>query len=237
MMTKLPQYLTLLLLARLVTVQAAEPPKRILVIGDSMMRITAHALELEAAKRPGVEVRSFTSLGSGIARLDVFDWMAKADELVAEFKPEVTIAWFGTNDRQALQVKDEVIQPGAPGWNQEYARRVGELMDKLAPGEGTRVVWLELPHMRDPKIHADVEAINALVQAEVERRERVEYFRTRTLLNRKADVFSPYIVGAKGMPLEVRDTDGVHLNRAGADLMASRLMKHLLDGGAAKDKP
>lgn len=232
--------LALLIMAGITSLAAHgedQTPVKILVIGDSMMRVTAHALELEAAKRTGVVVRSFTSLGSGLARLDVFDWIAKVKELTNDFKPDATIAWFGTNDRQAMKNGDEVIQPTAEGWNAEYSRRVGEMMDLLAPTEGTHVIWLELPHMRDAKIQSDVDAINKLVLGEAEKRERVEFFRTRPILNRKPDVFSPYVVGSKGMPLEVRDSDGVHLNRAGADLMAAKLMKQLLESKTTKASP
>lgn len=213
------------------------PPKRVLIIGDSMMRITAHALELELSKQPGVEARSFTSLGSGLARLDIFDWIAKINELVAEFKPDATIVWFGANDRQPMKTNGGVIRPGAPEWDVEYSRRVGEAMDLLAPADGTRVIWLELPNMREPSIQNDVNAINQLVAAETQKRTRVELMPTRTLLGRKVDAYSPYIIGERGMPVQVRDNDGVHLSRPGADLLAAHIAQHLYGGAPAKETP
>lgn len=206
-------------------------PKRVLIIGDSMMRIPAHSLERALSRVEGVETRSYTSLGSGLARLDVFDWMGKIDELTADFKPDITLVWFGTNDRQAIRTGDTVLQPTDPAWDDEYGRRVGQAMDKLLAKEGARVIWLELPDMREPKVAEDVTVINRIVKGEADKRKNVEFFPTRALLSRQPGTYSPYVIGPNGMPLQVRDADGVHLNRAGADRLADALVKHLF--GAA----
>ncbi|MCA1808185.1 MAG: DUF459 domain-containing protein [Kiritimatiellia bacterium] len=206
---------------------AADAPRRVLIIGDSMMRITAHALELALSRRPEFATRAFTSLGSGLARLDVFDWLVKAEELRDEFDPDVTVIWFGTNDRQPMMCDGSIIQPDQPGWNEEYARRVGRIMDLLTAREGTRAIWLELPDMQEPAMQADVAVINRLVREQVAKRPAVEFLQTRPLLSRVSGKYSPYLIGPNGMPLPVRDRDGIHLNRAGADLLAEHLTEHL----------
>lgn len=204
----------------------AEGPKKVLILGDSMMRVTAHATELQLGKREGVTAKSHTSLGSGLARLDVFDWMAKIDELVGEFKPDAVIVWFGTNDRQPITTGEKVAQPGTAEWNVEYARRIGEAMDKLS-ASGATVYWLELPDMRDAKMQDEILQLNQLFKSEAEKRKTVEFIPTRSVFSRKEGTFSPYVIGPNGMPLQVRDADGIHLNRAGADRMAAEMMKRL----------
>ena len=206
-------------------------PQRVLVIGDSMMRVTAHAIELQISRRGVAESRAFTSLGSGIARLDSFDWMEKIDELVAEFSPDVTIAWFGTNDHQPMSTPDGIIRPGDPAWAVEYGRRVGEAMDKLAAVSDARIVWLELPDMRDASLQRDVELINSIVAEQAEQRDAVMFYPTRSLLSRRPGTFSMHVAGPTGMPLSIRDADGVHLNRAGADRIADSVLGYLFDGG------
>lgn len=198
--------------------------QQVLIIGDSMMRITAHATELQISRTDGLESHAHTSLGSGLARLDVFDWMAKIDELVAMFDPDITFAWFGTNDRQPIRHDGGVLRPESTEWEIEYARRVGEAMDKLTAKEGARIYWLELPDMRDSSMQEDVDLINSLVRAEADRRPGATFLPTRELLSRRPGTFSPYVIGPRGMPLSVRDGDGIHLNRAGADLLAQYLL-------------
>lgn len=207
-------------------------PARVLLIGDSMMRVPAHATELQLSKREGVTSKSYTSLGSGLARLDAFDWMAKIDELVAEFDPDCSIAWFGTNDRQPMQTGSGIIKLTDPGWEEEYGRRVGQAMDKLLQREGSRVIWLELPDMREAPMQADIELINRIVKAQADQRERVVFFPARQILGRQPGKFTMHVPGPTGMPVQVRDADGVHLSRPGADRMATELIKYLFEGGS-----
>ncbi len=216
--------------ARMTESADAASPQRMLIVGDSMMRVTAHATELQLSRREGVESRSFTRLGSGLARLDVFDWMEQLDALVAEFDPEVTLVWFGANDRQNMRTDAGIIRPSAPEWELEYARRVGTAMDKLTAVEGARVVWLELPDMREGRLQQDVELINRIVRQEADRRDRVAFYPARALLSRRPGAFTMHIAGPTGMPLRVRDNDGVHLSRAGADYLAESLMRYLFEG-------
>ena len=217
--------------------QAAEPPVRVLVVGDSMMRVVAHATELELSRREGMEALSHTSLGSGLARLDVFDWMAKIDELVAAFEPTVSIVWFGTNDRQPLRAGGRVIAPDSGQWEEEYARRVGDAMDRLAKVEGSRVLWLELPDMREARMQADVDLINRLVEQEAGKRSAARFVPTRTLLSRQPGTYSAYVIGPDGMPLQIRHQDGVHLNRAGADRLAAALVPWVQESESDPERP
>ena len=203
----------------------AAGPERVLIIGDSMMRVTAHATTLALDKHAGVTTKSQTSLGSGLARLDAYDWIAKVDELVKEFNPDMTVAWFGTNDRQAMQTETGIINAEDPGWEAEYARRIGVIMDKLTAAKGARVYWLELPVMREKGVNDFVEIINRIAKSEADKRASVTFFATRGILGRKPDAYSPNVIGPTGKMIVLRDSDGVHLSRPGADRIAEALDK------------
>ncbi len=217
-----------------VTATAAAPatnaaaPRRVLILGDSMMQLLSHSLERELARRPGVTATTFTSLASGLARLDAFDWLGKMRSAMGEAKPDTVIVGLGTNDKQALQAEGSaVVQPGDPAWNKEYARRVGEAMDILVNGGARQVIWMELPDMRDERHQADALEINAILRQEAKLRPAIRIFDTKALLSRKPGTFSPYLIGRNGMPLAVREGDGIHLSRAGADLTAAKLVSEL----------
>lgn len=205
-------------------------PERVLIIGDSMMRVTAHATSLALDKRSGVTSKSHTSLGSGLARLDAYDWMGEVDTLIKDFNPDVTMVWFGTNDRQPMQTADKgIVQLADSAWEEEYARRVGMMMDKLTAAEGAKVYWLELPVMREEKMTREVTLINRIAKAEADKRERVEFFPTENVLTRRPGVYSPMMIGNDGRPIKVRDTDGVHLSREGADRVAEAFVKRIFN--------
>ena len=202
----------------------AATPQRVLIMGDSMMRLLSHSLERELAKHPGVTTTTFTSLGSGLARLDAFDWLGKMRSAMDEVKPDTVIVALGTNDKQALQADGSaVVQPGDPAWNTEYTRRVGAAMDILVRGGARQVFWMELPDMRVDRNQADAMEINAVFRQEAGMRPAIHIFETKSVLSRKPGTYSPYLIGRDGLPLAVRDADGVHLSRAGADLTAGKL--------------
>lgn len=209
-------------------VQAA--PERVLIIGDSMMQVTAHATSLALDRRSGVVSKSHTSIGSGLARLDVFDWMAQADSLVKEFNPDVTMVWFGTNDRQPMQTTDKgIVQLTDSAWEEEYARRVGVMMDKLTAATGSKVYWLELPVMREEKMNQEVAVINRIAKAEADKRGQVQFFPTENVLTRRPGVYSPILMGNDGRPIHIREADGIHLSRAGADRVAAAFVKAIFN--------
>lgn len=206
---------------------SAAGPQRVLLIGDSMMILTAHATELALKKQPGVRTESKTSLGTGLARLDAYDWLSETDELVKRFNPDLSIVWFGTNDRQPMQTSIGIVSITDPAWESEYARRVGLLMDKMSAGKGSQVYWMELPLMRDKSATDGVDIINRIAKAEADKRDAVTFFITRKMLGRKPGVYSPNVIGPTGKMTVLRSSDGIHLSRPGANLISAALVKKL----------
>lgn len=213
------------LLLAMATLPAVAAPEKVLVIGDSMMIVTAHATKLALEKKGITQVESTTKLGTGLARLDAYDWMATVDGHVKKFDPDVSLVWFGTNDRQPMKTDKGIVDVDDKSWEEEYAKRIGLVMDKLTARKGATVVWLGLPLMKDAAINREVELINTIAKGEADKREGVSYMETQPLLSRKADKFSAYLIGSNGRPVKVRESDGIHLSRAGADLVADAFVK------------
>ena len=208
--------------------QAAGAKSPVLLIGDSMMRLPARALERELAKLPDVEVASFASIGTGLARLDAFDWLAKIDELCAAHAPRVAVVALGANDRQPMWVEPGgLVQPGTPEWDAEYAARAGRAMDRLLAGGCEQIVWLQLPPMREPVVAEFARRLNVVVAAEAAARPQVVAHdfsalvadrRTGGYVERRMDPLT-----AAAIP--VRDVDGIHLSPDGARLLAAALIE------------
>ncbi|HNX35979.1 MAG TPA: DUF459 domain-containing protein [Kiritimatiellia bacterium] len=201
----------------------------VLMIGDSMMRLLGIAMEKEL-KAAGVQpAASFSSLASGLARMDAFDWFAKVDALMKENKPATVVVTLGANDRQSLKDSAGRVVPfGTPEWEKEYALRVGRIMDELLKGGATRIVWLLLPDMREPVQQEYAQFVNAIFAKEAAleaRKDKVVLFDVRPLLSRKPGTFSLYVMAANGAALTVRDTDGIHLTTPGAQRVAQSLVK------------
>lgn len=195
-------------------------------IGDSMMKPVGKALRKQLGAR-NVTVEELTSIGSGLARLDLMDWHAKASSLMAEHHPATVFVMMGANDNQAMQVGDGVLPFGSVGWGVEYGRRAGKLMDILVEGGAQRVVWVGLPVMREQKLDADVRVMEKIVLKQAEARVQVAFFPVAGLLSPPGE-YKAYIILDSGMPLDIRAEDGIHLNRNGAEHLAHLLLEKFL---------
>ncbi len=210
--------------------------QRVLVIGDSLMRAVSREFGKQVTDIAHVEPVFLVCLGSGLARLDLFDWHAKIEKLVRDNKPTAAMVFIGANDDQPMRTPGGVIQPGTEDWLAEYTCRIARAMDLLLDGGVEHLYWIGLPDMRDPKLQRCAILINQVVAKLVQSRPRVQLIDTTSMFSRKPGTFSPYIYKEDGMPLHVRDTAGVHLNRKGADILVRDLLPRILNDLPPPDK-
>lgn len=189
-----------------------------------MMRTVGRSLRRELG-RLGVVVETEVSIGSGLARLDLFEWHEQAEAVMRRHQAETVLIMMGANDNQPMRTAAGVLPFGTPGWDLEYGRRVGKMMDLLLAGGANRVIWLGLPCMREEALSRDVAAMGRLIQQQAEARESVLYFPTVDIFCPDRSGYRSYITLPSGMPLDARAEDGVHLSRQGAEHLASVLIQ------------
>ena len=217
---------TALAILSLVTSGAVQPSASrhtVLLIGDSMMKAMAPTLEQKFAT-DGWDVKSFAAIGTGLARLDLYDWIAKATTVASSEKADVAVIMMGANDNQPMRTGNGIVRQDATDWQKEYTSRVTNFVETLLKNGVKHVVWVELPAMRDNKLNADVQGINIAAREAVVRCRQV-WFETRVILSRTSDgAYSAYVIQPNGMPLRIRAEDGVHLNSKGAEWLADKLV-------------
>ena len=206
---------------------AAAEKQPALMLGDSMMRLMGKAIEKEL-KADGYEATTFSSIGSGLARLDVFDWFSRIDSTMKAAKPVVVVVTLGANDRQALQDgSGNVLQFGTDEWREEYGKRIGRAMDVILENGAKRIIWLELPDMKEHlhQNYADlVNAIYAEQAAVPSRKDKVFLFSMRRHLSKVPGKYTSFLMSPQGQALQVRDADGIHLSQQGAKIIAKALV-------------
>lgn len=210
--------------------QEADCKAPVLFIGDSMMRLLGIEAE-KSFRKAGIEPTvAFSSLGSGLVRPLVFDWMAKIDELIATNHPATVFIALGANDRQALEAEAGGIVPyGTPEWPVEYSKRLAAVMDKFIAAGAERVVWLLLPDMKETSNQEHAMLANELTAIEAAKDEHtkvVRLFEMNKAFNHKPGrKYSPYMMSPTGQSLCVRDPDGVHLSAEGCKVMTKAILK------------
>lgn len=215
-------------LLSVLTAQAQET-HTVLIMGDSIMRAVSRSLEREMTRVGGFTSFSLTSIGTGLARLDLYDWHEQMRKAVEEHKPDLVIIMMGANDNQAMHTGSQIVRPHTPEWDREYAKRVEKSIDILLQGGAREIHWVELPDMRDARLQADIERINQIVKDQCATHPSVIFEPVQALLSRKPGEYSPYVLQSNGMPLDIRSGDGVHLNRDGSDLLAKELVRRLTE--------
>lgn len=198
-----------------------------LIMGDSVMKEVSILVERNLAQSPDFKPVSFTSIGSGLCRLDLLDWHAKIKALTETEKPEAVVILIGSNDTQPMKTEKGVLWQGNDEWQAEYARRIGKCMDIMIQGGVKNIIWVSLPDMREPMLQKHVQVVNGLLSKEAASRPAVVVLDTQKYFSREPGKFTMYIAGPDGMPLNVRVKDGVHFNREGAKRLAEIIVKTL----------
>jgi len=198
---------------------SAEEPLRVWLGGDSMTIELSQSVEEAATDRSELDLTTHPQVSSGLTRPDYFNWPAYFAEEVLPSDPDVVIVMFGANDSQGMEIDGEPFQPDSDEWQEEYRRRVGVIMDQLR-GEGRLVLWVGQPRMRDAGFDERMGVVDAIYAGEAESRPWVRFLDSRPILSPGGD--GAYQASAGDASL--RQGDGIHLDRAGADLLAEAVL-------------
>ena len=105
--------------------------------------------------------------GTGLTRLDVFNWVDEIGKVVDESHPDLFVGSFGINDRQGIVEKDRrsVAYP-SPAFDTRYQALVVEII-RAALAQGGSMMIVGLPIMLEDDANADAEAKNKIFEAAV----------------------------------------------------------------------
>lgn len=204
-----------------------EPIRSVLLIGASTMQwAVGRAIERQLTHAP-VRVVNAARSATGLARPDHHDWMERSIQLVDEHKPDVVIVQFGGNDCQSLfDAEGEVVvnYDARHLWRSELFRRMGDLVVTLRE-HGSRVVLLDLQPMESRNHHRCVSEMNDLT-------ERVGVMWQVPVVSVQHLVGGPdgeYVESTRwmGRDVHLRAADGLHLTRAGGEIVAAAVFDTL----------
>jgi hypothetical protein len=196
------------------------PLHTVLVTGDSM----ATPLDTEIARRltgrSGVKVIREPHLGTGISKSLLVDWGRLSAQQVADRKPDAVVVFIGANEGFDLPGPGgRKVKCCGPDYAAAYANRVRRMMDTYRQKGLARVYWLTLPTPRGKDRQEVARTVNAAITVAAEPlRSTVRVFDT-------VPVFTPGAKYRDAMDGKiVRQADGIHLNEAGAEIAADRVV-------------
>jgi hypothetical protein len=192
----------------------------LLVTGDSL----AMPLDTELARRYAgseVAVERDARVGTGISKSDLIDWTELAGRQARSVDPGAVVVLIGANEGFGMPATDGggEVQCCGEAWQAAFAKRVGTMIDAYRRDRDTRVYWLTVPLPRDPARQEIAAAVNAAVVDAAERAgDGVEVIELDEWFAPDGDYSDA--IDVDGRERIVREQDGIHLNAAGAAVLA-----------------
>ena len=158
-------------------------------------------------------------LGTGISKSFVVDWGELSTRQVKKHRPDAVVVFIGANEGYPMTGANgaEVACCGAD-WAALYAGRVRRMGNTFRQGGAARVYWITLPTPRDGKRARISRVVNAAVKV------AAQPWRAQVRVVDIVPTFTPRgyrdAMDIDGRERIVRAADGIHLNDAGASLLA-----------------
>lgn len=199
-------------------------PARVLLLGDSMMlEGLGPPLQRELKKNDGLAVFRDGRYGTGLTRLDNFDWLAYFDQMLEKYHPDLVILTLGANDPQDMVEDGRRLPVGGQDWTEIYAQRVADLLTR-AEAHRVRVFWVGLPVMGREPYGARIAHINKVADAVCLVAPNCSYWDSRLAVADAQGGFTAYLPDAQGRSVRVRAKDSIHLTEVGGRLMTEKFL-------------
>ena len=213
------------------------PPRfsKVLLLGDSMMlEGLGPQLQKELRRRhENLTVERDGRYGTGLTRLDYFDWLGFFEQMLAKYSPDLVILTIGANDPQDILEPEgpsgrRRILVGTDDWKELYAVRVAGLL-KLAEDRGVRVFWVGLPIMGREPYGSRVADINDVAAAACAGAANCRFWDSWLSMADAQGRFTSYALDENGRRLRLRGRDFIHLTEDGGRIMAQRFLSETED--------
>ncbi len=167
--------------------------------------------------------------GTGLTRLDQFNWVDEIGKVVDEYHPDLTVGSFGINDRQGIVEKDKrAIAYPSSAFDARYTELVVDVV-RAALAQGGSMAIIGLPVMMEEDANSDAQAKNKIFEAAIKQvgSDKAVYIQPWTS-GETPDAYKPYLPNAKNSMVMVRASDGIHFTRTGYDMVMEAIFPSML---------
>lgn len=203
-------------------VSLESPPKKIVVMGDSLGEGLFAGLRIRL-KDSAVDLEKWTRVNTGIVRSDRYDWMDAADQIAKEGNVDMVIAMFGANDLQSIREGGHAYHYPSDGWKERYVGRVDHIMATLKAA-GITVEWIGLPITRPNRYQKDYAFLNDIFKERAEAN-GIDFFDTWSATADANGEYEAFGTDINNNKLQIRDSDGVHFTGPGYVVLADKVVQ------------
>jgi hypothetical protein len=190
-----------------------ERPLRVLATGDSQAEFLGQRL-VDQAPKGLLDVTTVARNGTGLTNPAFFNWEVNARQEVQTRDVDAVVMAIGDNDGFNVQTPGgSLYNPGDPGWETEFARRIAVVGSVLSSGGKRPVYWVPPPTARDPKFNQIFRIQNRAAKRAAQAVPALRYVDVYSTLNRGR--YSD-VLRIDGKQVLARQPDGIHFTRDGA---------------------
>jgi len=210
-----------------------DAPLRIAFVGDSMADGLWGALFRRLGKdkclAERVKLLRKARNGSGLTRLDQFNWIDQVGAIANESGADLFVASIGINDRQSIVEPDKTRTDfPSPAFEARYQANVQELIAH-ATAKDASILIVGLPVMLDADANADAQTKNKIFVAAVKDAGTPRAAFAPPWTSQPApDEYKPFLPNAHNAMVQVRANDGIHFTTFGYDLVMDSIYPSIL---------
>ncbi len=175
--------------------------------------------------------------GTGLTRLDQFNWVDEIGKIVEADHPDLFVGSFGINDRQGIVEKDKrAIAYPSPAFDARYQTLVVDIV-RAAMAEGGSMLIVGLPIMMEEDANADALAKNKIFEAAIkESGSDKAGFAQPWTSGATPEAYKPYLPNARNAMVMVRAPDGIHFTTVGYDMVMESIYPSVLASFKARGR-
>ncbi len=202
-------------------------PRKVLLLGGSSMKTAMGALLQSKFRESGVETIREAQIGTGLARADVVDWIAKADNILSVHEDiDLLVVQFIGNDCQTLVDADHNIEArfGSTNWTPTYLSRWDRLLT-IAQAHNAQLVIVGLPIMKSKRFDKNIQSVSRTVFDWADTHD-VPVIDIRDQTTSSEGDYQQYQKEGDRM-IKMRLKDGVHLSYQGSKRISQHIFQRL----------
>lgn len=210
-------------------------PVRIAFVGDSMAdglwQGVTRVIAKNACLKPLIDTQRFGQNGTGLTRLDKFNWPREVLSIGKRYKADIYVVSMGLNDRNPIIDPDgRDAQYRSEQWPEVYREKIDKLL-KNATSMKASVVWLGIPSLRDAGAEKEAKEKNALYAEAIKALNdpSLLYVEPWRIKPEGDDPFATYGPGEDGKLIALRTADGSHFTPAGYDILGAYLFPKIVE--------
>lgn len=195
----------------------------VLITGDSMMQYIGMIASQNYPKL-GLKVLDLSKQSTGLLYKKSHNWAQVIKEALAQNKDiKLLVMLIGANDPWGRSINGKFYELNSSEWREFYARRVDEIY-QIAKASDVKVLWLSLPCMQKTDYTKKIELLNEIYKSVSEQNGQI-FINTSEYLCQN-DEYKTHIDIA-GKRSKIRQDDGIHINKAGSQILADEILKRI----------